>query len=588
MSILRRLISYIRPYRGAFWIAFAILIFATAADMGGTYLVSYFIDHYLVPKKLDSTVIWGSIGAFILLHGIAAGFNFLQVYQFRNLANWVVRDIREKLFTRVQGYALSYFDRTPAGVIVSRITNDTENLFELYISVLSNVLYNAIYIIGIYVTLYLLDPMLATYTLFVLPLAFVLIYTYQRVTKASFQTLRQKISQMNVQLNESIQSMNIIQAFRQQKRMRERFDGLNQAHYQAAITNLRYFGLLLRPAMKFLSQLSLVLLILYFGHQSTTMTSVQVGVMYGFLTLLTRLFEPINEIMQRLTSLQQAVVSAERVFALLDHEEPAPEGNKEADAQIEEGRVEFRNVTFSYDGKTDVLHDISFVAEPGQTVALVGHTGSGKSTISQLLLRFYQPQKGEIYLDNRPLAQFADEELRNKTGYVLQEPFLFYGNIEHNIRLHQKEITRQEIQDAAEFVQAAPFIESFPNQYQEPVRERGANFSSGQRQLLSFARTMVRKPKILVLDEATASVDTETEEIIQSSLEKMRSGRTTIAIAHRLSTIQNADQILVLHRGRIVERGKHQELLAKKGLYYQMYSLQLGTEEPQQIEGMRK
>lgn len=555
--------------------------------MGGTYLVSYFIDDYLVPKKIDSTVIWGSIGAFILLHLIAAGFNFLQIYQFRNLANWVVRDIREKLFTHVQGFALSYFDKTPAGVIVSRITNDTESLFELYISVLSNVLYNVIYIIGIYVTLYLLDPMLATYSLFVIPIASLLVYTYQRVTKASFQTLRQKISQMNVQLNESIQSMNIIQAFRQQKRMQEQFDGLNQAHYQAAITNLRYFGLLLRPAVKFLSQLALVLLILYFGNQST-MTSVQVGVMYGFLTLLTRLFEPINEIMQRLTSLQQAVVSAERVFSLLDHEEPAPEGNKESDAQIVEGRVEFRNVTFSYDGKTDVLRDVSFVAEPGQTVALVGHTGSGKSTISQLLLRFYQPQRGEIYLDHEPLTQFADEELRSKTGYVLQEPFLFYGDIEHNIRLHQKEITKEEIQEAAEFVQAAPFIESFPDQYKEPVRERGANFSSGQRQLLSFARTMVRKPKILVLDEATASVDTETEEIIQTSLEKMRSGRTTIAIAHRLSTIQNADQILVLHRGRIVERGKHQELLAKRGLYYQMYSLQLGTEEPQQVEEMSK
>jgi ATP-binding cassette subfamily B protein len=317
------------------------------------------------------------------------------------------------------------------------------------------------------------------------------------------------------------------------------------------------------------------MILFYFGSQSKQI-GVQIGVMYGYLMLITRLFEPINELMSRLTSLQQALVSAERIFALLDHEEPAPKGVKEESPVLREGRVEFCNVTFSYDGKIDVLQNVSFVVEPGQTVALVGHTGSGKSTISQLLLRFYEPKSGEIRLDGKPLRHYSDEELRRKVGYVLQEPFLFYGNIKENIRLHDQDVTDQEIEEAAEFVNAAPFIEQFSQQYEEPVQERGANLSSGQRQLISFARTMVRKPKILILDEATASVDTNTEEIIQQSLEKMSSGRTTIAIAHRLSTIQKADLILVLHRGKIVERGKHQELLAKKGLYYQMYRLQSG------------
>lgn len=349
---------------------------------------------------------------------------------------------------------------------------------------------------------------------------------------------------------------------------------MNEEHYRAAMKNVKLFGLMLRPATQLMSVLAVVAVLNFFGFQSFTST-VKIGVLYGFLNLLDRIFEPINQMMMRLSQLQQAVVSAERVFELLDCTEYAPQKQGDGNPVISEGRIEFENVSFSYDGKNDVLKNISFVAEPGQTVALVGHTGSGKSTIINLLMRFYPVERGVIKIDGHPIQTFDDEELRSKIGLVLQDPFLFVGDVKSNIRLHNESITDEQIKEAAHFVQAAPFIEKLPRGYEEPVVERGAKFSSGQRQLISFARTMAIHPKILVLDEATASVDTETEEAIQTALDKMRKGRTTIAIAHRLSTIQDADLILVLHRGEIVERGTHQELLAKQGLYYKMYLLQV-------------
>jgi ATP-binding cassette, subfamily B, multidrug efflux pump len=335
---------------------------------------------------------------------------------------------------------------------------------------------------------------------------------------------------------------------------------------------------LLRPAIDFVHILAIIMVLGYFGNLSLK-SPIEIGVLYAFVNYLERFFEPVNQMMMRLSLFQQAIVSGSRVFALLDHHELAPSKIGDGKPRISKGEIEFKHVSFSYDGKKEVLKNISFSVKQGQTVAIVGHTGSGKSSIINLLMLFYEFDRGEILIDGVPIQQYENDELRKNIGLVLQDPFLFVGTIKDNIRLYNNQITDEDIVKAAQFVQADSFIRKLPKQYDQDVTERGSTFSSGQRQLIAFARTIAANPKILVLDEATANIDTETEEAIQEALQKMRKGRTTIAIAHRLSTIQDADLIIVLHQGEIVERGTHQELLKNRGLYYKMYLLQNGIEE---------
>ena len=389
--------------------------------------------------------------------------------------------------------------------------------------------------------------------------------------------MREKLGELNAKLSESLSGMSIIQVFRQEKRMNDEFDEINDQHYKAMMANTRLNSLLLRPVIDLIYFMAIVILLSYFGITSFD-TAVEVGVVYAFVTYINRFFEPINQVMERLAFYQQAIVAASRVFTLLDEDELEP-AQATSTAMITDGKIEFRDVTFSYDGKRDVLKNISFSVNPGETVALVGHTGSGKSSIINLLMRFYEFEQGDILIDGVSTKDYTQAELRQKLGLVLQDPFLFYGDIKSNIRLYNKEITDAKVREAAEFVHANEFIEKLPDAYDAKVTERGSTFSSGQRQLIAFARTIATNPKVLVLDEATAAIDTETEVGIQASLEKMRKGRTTIAIAHRLSTIQDAEQILVLHQGEIVERGTHMELLAQKGLYHKMYLLQNGIVE---------
>ncbi|RAL27100.1 ABC transporter ATP-binding protein [Thermoflavimicrobium daqui] len=557
-----------------FWLAFIALLIGTGADVMIPVLVSHFIDHALVPRKLDMSILWWYGGIFLALQLISPLLHYYQLLSFQKIALWVVRQLRMDVFGKVQHLGLSFFDRTPTGSLVSRITNDTEAIKDLYIHVLSSFMQNFILVIGVFVAMFSLDMKLAPYALILLPVFYILMQTYRRLSAKVYHVIRSKLSQMNAKLNESIQGMNIIQALRQEERLRKEFGQLNQEHYQAALKNLKIFGLLLRPATYVISLISIVFLLNYFGLQSIAGVTIKVGVLYGMLNLLDRIIEPVNQMMMRLSQMQQAIVSAERVFTLLDQTEYAPKQEGSQNPAIQQGRIEFDQVSFSYDGKNDVLKNISFVAEPGQTVALVGHTGSGKSSIINLLMRFYPVHRGTIKIDGVPLSAYSEEELRSNIGLVLQDPFLFVGDVKGNIRLHNRSISDEKVREAARFVQADHFIEKLPQGYEEPVGERGATFSSGQRQLLSFARTIAIDPKVLVLDEATAHVDTETEEAIQAALDKMRKGRTTIAIAHRLSTIQDADLILVLHQGEIVERGTHQELLALKGLYHKMYQLQ--------------
>ncbi|MFO7290425.1 MAG: ABC transporter transmembrane domain-containing protein [Bacillota bacterium] len=575
---MRRLLGYLKPHRKPLILAFVALLAATAANLAGPILIKVFIDNHLIPRNLDRSVIAGLAGAYLLLHLASVGINYFQLLTFHKIAQRVIRQLRIDVFTKVQHLGLAFFDKTPGGSLVSRITNDTESIKELFISVLSTFVQNFVMILGIFVAMFILDVRLALFCLVLMPVILLIMQAYRHYSAKAYRLSREKLSQLNARLNESIQGMNIIQAFRQEERMRREFGRVNQGRYEAMMKIVKINGLLVRPAMDFLYVVAIMIVVSFFGVQSFSRV-VEIGTLYAFLNYLDRLFEPVNQIMFRLSQMQQAVVSAERVFELMDQRLLAPTQEGEDDPVIREGRIEFRNVSFSYDGKTDVLKNISFTAHPGQTVALVGHTGSGKTTISNLLLRFYPVERGEILIDGVPLKRYSDRELRSKVGLVLQDPFLFVGDVKSNIRLHNPDITDEEVVEAAKFVQADSFIRRLPRGYDEPVVERGATFSSGQRQLISFARTMALNPKILVLDEATASVDTETEEAIQEALARMRRGRTTIAIAHRLSTIQDADLILVLHRGEIVERGTHQELLNKRGLYHKMYLLQQGQGE---------
>lgn len=574
-KVFKRLLSYTKPHMKKLSLAFAVLLLATSADVVGPILIKIFIDQYLAPGILEWKPILLLAGGYLFLHFSAVSLNFYQLVSFHKIALWIIHQLRLDVFSKVQSLGLSFFDKTPGGSLVSRITNDTESIKELYVSVLSTFVQNIVFLIGILIAMFILNPLLAVLYLILVPIILILMNTYRHFSSKVFHFARKKLSQLNAKLNESLQGMNIIQAMRQEARLRKEFAQINQEHYEANIKQIKINSLLVRPAVDFLYLLALSLILSFFGIKSFN-SPVEIGVLYAFINYLDRFFEPVNMMMFRLSQFQQAIVSAERVFGLLDQEETAPLKIGNGSPRIEKGWIEFKNVSFSYDGQQKVLNHISFTAKPGETVALVGQTGSGKSSVINLLMRFYPVTEGEILIDGVPLQHYEEGELRKKIGLVLQDPFLFAGNVKKNIRLHNKEVSDEEIVNAAKYVQADSFIQKLSDRYEEQVGERGATFSSGQRQLISFARTMAIHPKILVLDEATASIDTETEEAIQLALEKMRSGRTTIAIAHRLSTIQDAHLILVLHKGRIVEQGNHQDLIAKKGLYYNMYLLQQG------------
>jgi ATP-binding cassette, subfamily B, multidrug efflux pump len=580
-QVLWRLLAYMRRYKKDTALAFALLVLATAGELVGPYLVKIFIDDYLTPRRLDFTPLFWLAAIYIAVLLLKTVISYFQLVKFQELALEVIQALRMDVFTKVHQLGMSYFDRTPGGSIVSRVTNDTEAIKDMFISVLAAFIQNGVFVIGVFIAMFSLNVHLALYCLFILPVIVWIMKLYRHYSAIFYKDMRERLSELNAKLNESLQGMAIIQAFRQQKRLYNEFANINDKHYAAGMKNIKLDGLLLRPAIDFVYIVSIIIVLSFFGI-SAQESPVEIGVLYAFVNYLERFFEPVTQMMMRLSLYQQAIVSGARVFALLDHEELAPQNAETSTAVIQEGKIEFRDVSFSYDGKRDVLKHISFVVKPGETVALVGHTGSGKSSIINLLMRFYEFDRGDILIDGISIRDYSREELRKHIGLVLQDPFLFYGTIKDNIRMYNHSLTDEQIVKAARYVQADVFIEKLPDKYDHQVVERGATFSSGQRQLISFARTIAANPKILVLDEATANIDTETEGAIQEALSKMRKGRTTIAIAHRLSTIQDADQILVLHRGEIVERGTHQELLAQKGLYYKMYLLQNGLVDVQE------
>lgn len=574
-SALIRLFKYTLPYKWIIVLAFITLILSTIASMMTPYMVKIFIDDYLTPRHFPKeTMVW-LIVIFISIQLIGAITLYFSQYLFQYLAFKVIQQLRIDAFNKLGKLGMRYFDKVPGGSIVSRLTNDTETIVDMIVGVFSTFIMAFFMMISSYIMMFVLDVKLALIALIFLPIIMIILASYRKYSAFLFSKSRQRLSDLNSKLAESIEGMKIIQAFNQERRLNKEFNKINDEHYQYMLKTVKLDSLLLRPAISSISIFAVVMILGYFGVISFT-TSITAGVVFAFVQYMERFFEPINQVSQNLNILQQALVSASRVFALIDDDTYEPQQEANNDNAIETGEIEFDNVSFSYDGETDVLKNISLTAKPGEMIALVGHTGSGKSSIINLFMRFYEFNRGDIKIDGNSIKKIPKTELKEKIGLVLQDAFMFYGTIASNIKLYHPSMTFEQVKAAAEFVHANHFIEKLPNQYQHKVIEKGSAFSSGERQLIAFARTIATNPKILILDEATANIDSETEEQIQQSLNKMRKGRTTLAIAHRLSTIQDADQIFVLNKGEIVERGTHAQLIAQKGIYHNMYLLQNG------------
>ena len=556
-----RLMRYMFRYKGLSVLALLFILLTSIVATAIPLLAQYYIDNFITKNiaKAGLYILIIYFGLFIL----RVVFTFLGEFYFARVAHSIVRDLRNDSFKNLQKLGMSYFDKTPVGSVVSRLTNDTQAVADMFGTIFSSFLN----------TILMFVVTLSAMILFI-PVMVGSVYMYQKLSSKLVEISRAKISEMNTKLSESIEGMKIIQAFNQEQRLIDEFGEVNNEHLRYYTKSLKVDSLLLRPAMALFKVLAYGVIVTYFGlsFESAGFTA---GIIYAFIQYTNQLFNPLIELMQNFSILQTSIISAGRVFTLIDNEEYEPE-QRETDYKISRGDIEFKNVSFSYDGKRDVLKNISFSVKNGESIAFVGATGSGKSSIMNLFLRFYDYDRGEILIDGVDIKDYSSKELRNSVGLVLQDPFLYHGTVESNIKMYNEKLTREDVIEAAKFVDAHNFIDKLEDKYDSIVTERGATFSSGERQLLTFARTIASKPKILILDEATANIDSETEELIQNSLEKMRKGRTTIAIAHRLSTIQDSNCIYVLDKGEIIESGTHEELIALKGNYYKMYQLQAG------------
>ena len=570
-TVLKRLLGYLKPYSLLTLLALSFLLATTVIKSIIPLVASHFIDQYLGNlSQFAVTVLIAYYGLYILQTLIQYIGNLL----FARVSYSIVRDIRKDAFANMEKLGMSYFDKTPSGSIVSRLTNDTETISDMFSGLLSSFISAIFIFVTTLYTMMVLDFRLTGLVLLFLPLIFILVNLYRKKSVKIIEKTRSFLSDINSKLAESIEGIRIIQAFNQEKRLQEEFDEINEEHYVYANRSVALDALFLRPAMSLLKLLGYAVLMAYFGYRGLYI-GMTAGTMYAFIQYINRLFDPLIEVTQNFSILQTSMVSAGRVFALIDQSNYEPV-QADSELAIREGNIRFEHVCFSYDGVNQILDDISFSVKKGETIAFVGHTGSGKSSIINVLMRFYEFQSGRVLIDNVDIRNYSHQELRKNMGLVLQEPFLYHGTIKSNIAMYQ-EISDEEVKAAAEFVDADAFIQELPQGYDSPVSERGSSFSTGQRQLLAFARTVASQPKILILDEATANIDSETETLVQNSLEKMRKGRTTIAIAHRLSTIQDANCIYVLDKGQIIESGTHEELLTLGGTYHKMYSLQAGA-----------
>ncbi len=574
---LSRLVQYAQPYKWHFAGAFLLLLLATAVEMAAPWLMKIILDDYIAPGKDDIMQLSILGSALFGAYAISAILQYIQSLVFQANALKVVHDIRRMFFAHVLKLPMSYFDSEPTGRLVSRITNDSEVLRQMFVGVIPSILQAFFRVAGIFVAMMLLDVRLMIMTLLLIPVMLLAIRIYQKVSHPIVHGVRAQLANINTRLNESLNGMRIIQAMRQEENLQEKFDADNRAWAQLKRKNIGIDSWLLMPFTHLLNAIALAVVVGWFGYRAG-FTVIEIGTVYAFINYLGRFFEPFRQITMQMSNLQQSMVASERLFQVLDVE-PEYQNQMQQHSPIQNGRLEFRNVSLSYDGKNQALDDISFTVEPGQFTAIVGHSGSGKSSVINLLMRFYQHQQGDILIDERSLSSLDENTLRQGLGLVFQEPYIFSGTLSENISLNHANINEEQVQHSARKVHAHTFIEKLAEGYQHEPGAGGQALSTGERQLLSFARTVAQNPKILLLDEATANIDGETEHSIKEALITLREARTTIAVAHRLSTIQDADQILVMDKGKIVQRGTHEELLQVSGPYLNLYLAQQTEEQ---------
>lgn len=580
--LMKRLLGYAAPYRRYFMIAVFTLLGSTLTDLARPYLLKVAIDQEIGKGDLRGL---GMIGM-IFIGLIAAGFlfNWVQIYMLSFAGQSIIYNIRQKLFSHLQKLPLAFFDGNPIGRLVTRVTNDTETLNDMYTNVLVTLLKDVLILLGTIIIMFQMNAMLALVTLAVSPIVVLVTAVFRVRIRKVYRRVRTTLAAINASFSENVTNMRIIQLFSRERENLSEFKKVNRAYYDAGMKEITTFGIF-RPVIEMLSYLCIAAIVWY-GGGKVLQKAMDFGVLYAFINYVSLFFQPINDLAEKYNILQSSMAASERIFLILDTPQEKDEGTIEINREKiknlwpdisneADTGIEFKNVWFSYKNEDWVLKDVSFKVPAGRTVAIVGATGAGKTSLINLLSRFYEIQKGEIDIGGTNIREITKDSLRRCIGVVMQDVFLFSGTVKENIRLNESGISDSEVESSAEYVNAGGFIRGLPKGYEDEVMERGATFSSGQRQLLAFARALAFNPPILVLDEATANIDTETELLIQDALSKLTKDRTTIVIAHRLSTIQHADNIIVLHKGRIREMGNHQELLAKRGMYYNLYQLQM-------------
>nr|HEV7953560.1 ABC transporter ATP-binding protein [Candidatus Acidoferrales bacterium] len=586
----RRLVGYMKPYKAQVWFALFLTLVVTPLEILPPYLFAIALDSYIIPVtngKLTFAVGMTKLLWVTLIYLATLLFSFavqyVQIRVMQNVGQKTMYDMRTQIFARLQALPMSFYDKSPVGRLVTRVTTDVDALNDLFASGIVAMINDAFLLVSFVGVLLWLNWRLALATLSVLPLILVATWLFRNKARDGNRRIRTSLARINAFLNENVSGMAVVQLFRREKKAQSEFANLNRV-YMEAYKDVIFAFALFYPAVEFLSTLAIAL-VFWFGGVRVLVGALQIGVIVAFMQYAQRFFRPIQDLSDKFNILQSAMAASERIFKLLD--EPIPASAAAGTRFMEKplGEIEFRNVWFAYHGGENpkeeewILRDVSFRVPPGQTAAIVGHTGAGKTTVVQLLLRFYDIQRGQILLDGIDIREFDVQHLRKQFGIVLQDPFLFTGTLESNVKLGTEGITRAQVESALREVGLGPLLQSLSRGVETEITERGATLSVGQRQLVSFARALAHNPRFLILDEATSSVDTKTEEMIREALDRLLHGRTAVVIAHRLSTIQHAASILVFHKGKLREKGSHQELLAERGIYYRLYQLQYKDQE---------